>query len=76
MNSLKYFIILIILSTVHSHPVDMICVPICNQNITASVEFVNEWLNHDSNTSGIHQLRNHKGTVVYRLLKDVDTDVS
>ena len=76
MNIMKCFTILAVLSAVNSHAVDMVCVPECNSNITANVGFVNEWLNHDSNTSGIHQLRNHKDTVVYRLMEDVDTDVS
>ena len=64
------------MSAVNSRSVDMICVPVCNPNITASAEFIDEWLSHDSNTSGIHQLRKHKDAVVYRLMKGVDTDVS
>ena len=74
MNILKYFTILTVLSAVDSHPVDMACVPECNSNITANVKFVNKWLSRD--TSGIHQLRNRRGTVVYRLMEDVETDVS
>lgn len=76
MNILKYLTILTVLSAVNSHPVNMVCVPECNSNLTANVQFMNEWLNPDSNTSGIHQLRNHKDTVAYRLLENVDTDVS
>lgn len=69
------FIMVKLLSVVNCHPVNMICVPICNTNITADEELVEGWLNHSS-TTGVHQLRNHKGTVVHRLLKEVLTDVS
>jgi len=75
MKLLGSFITLTLLSVVNSHPVNMICVPACNLNITANVEFVNEWLNH-SNNEGIHQLCDHKGTVVNVLLNDASTDVS
>ena len=75
MNALKCYIILRVLSSVASHPVNMICVPVCSPNITASAEFVNKWLDHN-NSLGIHQLRNHKGTTVYRLLEDLGTEVS
>jgi len=76
MKLLECFITLTVLSSVvNSHPVNMICVPTCNPNITANVEFVNEWLNHSSNT-GIYQLRNQIGTVVNKLLVNAQTDVS
>ena len=60
------------LSVVNSYPVNMICVPVCNLNVTANAEFVNEWLS----ATGIHQLRNHRGTVINKLLNDASTDVS
>ena len=73
MYFLEYFVSLTLLSVVNCLPVKMICVQICNPEITVSLEFVNEWLSH---ATGIHQLRNHKDTVVNRLLKDGSTDVS
>lgn len=64
------------MSVVNSYPVSMVCVPMCNQNVTASAEFVNDWLNHSS-TTGLHQLhRNHRGSVISELLKDAQTGVS
>ena len=75
MKFLNYFIALTWLSVVNTHPINMICVPACNSNITANGGFVNEWLNHNS-TTGLHQLRRHKGTVVNVLLEDAFTDVS
>ena len=66
MKSLGCFITCILLSMADSHPV---CMPTCNPNITASVKFVNEWLNHSNNATGIH-------TIVKLLLEHVSTDVS
>ena len=73
MKLMKYLISLMLLpmNMINSYPVNMICVPVCNLNVTASVEFVNDWLNHSS-TGGIHQLR----SVVKDLLTDASTDVS
>ena len=62
------------LSMTDSHPVNMICIPQCNANITASEKFVNEWLNHTSDT-GLHQLRNSMGTIISMLMKTAFTDV-
>ena len=76
MKFLMYSIVLAMLSVVNSYPVNMICVPVCNLNVTANAEFVNEWLNHSSVT-GLHQLRrNHKGAVINELLNIAETDVS
>ena len=52
----------------------MVCVSLCNPNITTSIEFVNEWLNHSSAT-GLYQLHDHVGTVVNVLLNNASTDV-
>ena len=73
MKLMKYLISLMLLpmNMINSYPVNMICVPVCNLNVTASVEFVNDWLNHSS-TGGIRQLR----SVVKDLLTDASTDVS
>ena len=61
---------------VDSHPVNMICIPQCNVNITASEKFLNEWLNH-TNDMGIHQLRrNRKDTIISMLLEETCTHVS
>ena len=73
MKCLEYFISFTLLSVVSSLPVKMICVQVCNPEITATPEFVNEWLSH---TTGIYQLRNHKDTVVNRVLNEGSTDVS
>ena len=43
------FVALMMLLVAESHPVHMICMPSCNANITASEQFVEEWLNHISN---------------------------
>ena len=75
MKFIECFIVLTLLSVVNCLPINMICVPVCNPNITVSVEFVNEWLNHSSAT-GVYQLRNHKDTVIHDLLNDASTDVS
>ena len=72
MKFLVYSIVLAMLSVVNSYPVNMICVPVCNLNVTANAEFVNEWLS----ATGIHQLRNHRGTIINELLNDASTDVS
>lgn len=60
---------------VNSYPVDVVCAPECNQNIITTAEFVNEWLNQSSRT-GVHQLRNHKDTIVNVLLNSASTGVS
>lgn len=73
MKVLEYFISLTLLSVVNSLPVKMICVQVCNEEITASSEFVDEW---ESHSKGLHQLRNHGDTVVNKLLIDGSTDVS
>lgn len=65
----------LILFAVYTHPVNTRCVRVCNLNITASTEFLNEWLNQ-SNTVGIHQFQDHKDMVVHGLLKDASTEVS
>ena len=75
MRIMEYFVMPTLLSVVICHPVNMICVP-CNPKLTATVDFVNEWLNDSSNPTGIRQLLNHKGTVVNRLLHDVNSEVS
>ena len=77
MNFSEYLITLMLLSVyiVNSYPINMICVPACNPNITATAEFIKEWSNH-SNIVGIHQLCDEADTVVSDLLKDVSTDVS
>ena len=75
MRIMKYFVMLTLLSVVVCHPINMICVP-CNPKLTVPAEFVNEWLNNSSNSTGILQLRNHRGTVVNRLLSDVNSEVS
>ena len=75
MKLIKYFVTATLLSVVSTLPVKMICVEMCNSEITASTEFVNEWLSH-SNALGVHQLRSHRGTVIYKLLEDGSTDVS
>ena len=62
---------LLSIDVIDSYPVNMICVPVCNVNVTANAEFVNDWLDHDS-TGGIHQLR----SVVKDLLNDASTDVT
>lgn len=67
-------LILLPMAMVYSYPVNMICVPGCYLNMTANAEFVNEWLHH--NSTGLHQLRNHKGTLVNDLLDYTSTDVS
>ena len=75
MKVLEYFISLTLLSVVNSLPVKMICVPVCNEEITASSEFVNEWR---SNSTGLRQLLKHGNTVtvVAKLLIDGSTEVS
>ena len=64
---------MIVLSMADSHPVNMICIPQCNPNITASEKFVNEWLNRTSDT-GIHQLR-RTGTIISMLMENTCTHV-
>ena len=59
------------MALINSYLVNMACVPVCNLNVTANAEFVNEWLDHSS-AVGIHRLR----SVVNDLLNDVSTDVS
>lgn len=76
MKILEYFVISTLLSVAICRPLNMICMPMCNTNITATVKFVNEWMNDSSNAIGINQLRDHTDTVVYRLLRDVDSGVS
>ena len=76
MKFLVYSVTLALVSVVNSYPVNMLCVPMCNLNVTANAEFVNDWLNHSSAT-GLHQLRNsHKGSVINELLKMARTGVS
>ena len=75
MKLLECFVSVTLLSVVSSLPVKMICVEMCNSKITASTEFVNEWLSY-SNAVGVHQLRRHNGTLIYKLLEDGSTDVS
>ena len=75
MKCIGCFIVLALLPVVNCHPINMICVPVCNPNITASAEFVNEWLN-DSSPTGMYQLLNHKDTVTHELLNNASTNVS
>ena len=72
MKLLVCFISLTLLSVVNSYPVNMICVPVCNLNVTANTGFVNDWLS----ARGPHQMCNHRGTIVNKLLNDVSTEVS
>lgn len=65
---------MIMLTMANSHPVNMICIPQCNANITANEKFVNEWLNLTSDT-GIHQLRNREGTIINMLMESTCTHV-
>ena len=64
-------LILLPMALINSYPVNMACVSVCNLNVTANAEFVNEWLDHSS-AVGIHRLH----SVVNDLLNDVSTDVS
>ena len=59
------FIIMMMLLVAESHPVHMICMPSCNANITASEQFVEEWLNHSSNMS----------TIINMVMSDASTKV-
>ena len=72
MKLLVCFMGLTLLSVVNSYPVNMICVPVCNLNVTTSAEFMNDWLS----ATGIHQMRNHRGTIINKLLNDASTEVS
>ena len=75
MKLLRCLITLLMLIMTDSHPVNMICMPQCNANITASEKFVNEWLNRTSDT-GMHQLRNNMGTIISMLMENAPTHVS
>ena len=60
---------------VHSHPINMVCVPVCDTSITANEILINHWLNNDDST-GIDQLLNKEGTVTEVLIRLSSTDVS
>ena len=60
---------------VHSHPINMVCVPVCNTSITANEILINHWLSNDDST-GIDQLLNKEGTVTEVLIRLSSTDVS
>ena len=64
------------LSVANSYPVNMVCIPSCNMEVTASEEFIQEWLDNGSDT-GIHQLHTSMdmGTVINTLI-NVSTSVS
>ena len=77
MKLLGCFIALLMLSVAKPHPVHMICMPSCNMDITASEEYIWEWLNN-SNDVGIQQLRNSMdmGTIINVLIRNSSTSVS
>ena len=75
MNCIECFIGLILLSVVHCHPINMVCVPACSPNITASAEMIHGWLNQNS-AEGIYQLHYREDTVIYKLMEEAPTEVS
>ena len=66
---------LVLILSVHSHPINMICVPVCSSNVTANETLLNHWLSNDDST-GIDQLLNKEGTVTEELRRLSSTDVS
>ena len=75
MSFIFFTTLLMPLLIVHSHPINMVCVPVCNTSITANEILINHWLSNDDST-GIEQLLNKEGTVTEELLKLSSTDVS
>jgi len=75
MNAFAFAVILLQSLLVQSHPINMICVPVCSPNVTANETLINHWLSNDDST-GIDQLLDHEDTVI-KSLKDLSsTDVS
>jgi len=75
MKTIVFAVVLLQLLLVQSHPINMICVPVCSPNVTANETLINDWLSNDDST-GIDQLLDHEGTVI-KSLKDLSsTDVS
>ena len=70
-----FTVLLLPLLLVHSHPINMICVPVCSSNVIANKTLLNHWLSNDDST-GIDQLLNHKGSVIRTLMTLSSTDVS
>ena len=75
MKMYVFSVVLMPLLLTYSHPINMICVPVCSPDVTANKAFLNQWLSNDDFT-GIDQLRNHRNTVIGRLLTLSSTDVS
>jgi len=72
---MNFTLLLMPLMLVHSHPINMICVPVCDTSITANETLINHWLSNDDST-GIDQLLNNEGTVNGVLMKLSSTEVS
>ena len=68
MKVLECFIALTLLSVVNSHPINMICVPACNPDITVNEGFITEWLNNSRTTGLIDDLLNIASTDVSQLI--------
>jgi len=75
MSFFLFIVLLMPLLLVYSHPINMICVPVCNTSISANETLINHWLSNNDST-GIDQLMNKEGTVTERLLKLSSTEVS
>ena len=75
MSFFLFTTLLMPLLIVHSHPINMVCVPVCNTSITANETLINHWLDNDDST-GIDQLLNKEDTVTEELLRLSSTDVS
>ena len=75
MKTFMFAVVLMPLLLTYSHPVNMICVPVCSPNISAKETLLNQWKSNDQST-GIDQLLNHKGTVIRGLMSLSSTDVS
>jgi len=75
MKTFAFTVIILPLLLAYSHPINMICIPVCSPNVTANEKLINHWLSNKDST-GIDQLLNHEGTVIRRLLSLSSTDVS
>jgi len=75
MKTVVFGVLLLPLLLVCSHPINMICIPVCSPNVTANETLVNHWLSNEDST-GIDQLLNHKGTIIRSLMNLLSTDVS
>jgi len=75
MKTIVFAVVLLPFLVVQSHPINMICVPVCSPNVTANETLINDWLSNDDST-GIDQLLDHEDTVIKSLKNLSSTDVS